>query len=85
MMNILVFIYLFIFNFSIIQSKPALSVKMPRLRGSSVKGCHLLQGTAIWDSTTFCLRKINTSAFASVLPLCRPSGVGELEGKPGHG
>lgn len=75
----------FFFSFSLTKSKPALSVKMPRLCGSGVKGCHLLEGTAICSSKTFCLRKINTSAFASVLPLCRPSGAGELEGKPGHG
>lgn len=80
-----------IFNFvcsphsPITKRQPALSVKMPGLCGSSVKGCHLLQGTAICSSTTFCLRKTNTSAFASVLPLCRPSGAGELEGKPGQG
>lgn len=75
----------FFFNFPITKNKPALSVKMPRPCGSGVKGCHLLEGTAICGSKTFCLRKINTSAFASVLPLCRPSGAGELEGNPGHG
>lgn len=80
-----IFNFVFLPNFPITKSKPALSDKMPRLCGSGVKGCHLLQGTAICSGTTFCLRKTNTSAFASVLPLCRPSGAGELEGKPGQG
>lgn len=78
--------FCFVFlNFPITKSKLALSVRMPRLCGSGVKGCHLLQGTAICSSTTFCLRKINTSAFASVLPLCRPSGAGELKASLGMG